>query len=74
MPATEPPVKVDWCEASVPGMLTGGNLADETLRKHIVDFLRAASENKLKAAELQTHAASIVQAWVKDESTDSAPQ
>jgi hypothetical protein len=74
MSAKEPAQEADWYEASVPPMPTDSNLADQTLRKPIIEFLRAASDGKLRAAELDVHAASIVQAWVTPMSKDNATE
>lgn len=57
----------DWLEASVPGTLTDGTAVSEPARQQIVEFLRAASDAKLKPAELAAHASEFIQAWVKEE-------
>ena len=74
MSANEPHPEADWCDASVPGRPTDGNPADESLRRQIVEFLRAASDDKLKATELEAHAARIVHAWVTQQDMGNATE
>lgn len=68
------PSNGDWCSASVPVALSSGMAIDANLRSRLVDFLRDASNAKLKPAQLATQASAMVEAWVSDEGKPDAPE